>query len=68
MMSAEPTAQTEELSERVRGIIGGYQMGAALNAQDLFTKTVPGTPPPDPVPPARPSRAVRAGQTRRPRV
>ena len=48
MSSAEPTAQTEELSERVLGIIGGYRMGAALNAQDLFTKTIP-APLPDPV-------------------
>ena len=49
----------EELSERVLGIIGGYRMGPALNAQELFTKTAPGGLPPDPVPPADRPRAVR---------
>ena len=41
MTSTEPAVETEELSERVIGIIGGYRMGAELNAQDLFTKTCP---------------------------
>jgi hypothetical protein len=49
MTSVEPTAQTEKLSERVLGIIGGYRMGNVLNAQDLFRKTAPGAPLPDPV-------------------
>ena len=59
MTSAEPIAQERELSERVLGIIGGYRMGGALNAQDLFTKTVPGDPPPDLVPLAHRPSAVR---------
>ena len=49
MSSAEPTAERQELGERVLGIIDGYRMGTAFNAQDLFIKTAPGALPPDPV-------------------
>ncbi len=56
MTGAEPTVERQELGERVLGLIGGYRMGTALNAQDLFTKTAPGAPTPDP---------VRAGDGRR---
>ena len=49
MTGAEPTAERQELSERVLGIMGGYRMRTALNAQDLFMKTAPGALPPDPV-------------------
>jgi hypothetical protein len=49
MTGAEPTVERQELGERVMGLIGGYRMGTALNAQDLFTKTAAGAPPQDPV-------------------
>jgi hypothetical protein len=50
MTGAEPTVERQELDERVLGIIGGYRMGTALNAQDLFMKTAPGGAlPPGPV-------------------
>jgi hypothetical protein len=39
MTSTETIDETETLSERVMGMIGGYHMGAQLNAQDLFTKS-----------------------------
>jgi hypothetical protein len=49
MTLAEPTVERQELGERVLRIIGGYRMGTALNAQDLFMKTGPGAVPQDPV-------------------
>jgi hypothetical protein len=50
MTGAELTVERQELGERVLAIIGGYRMGTALNAQDLFMKTAPaGALPPDPV-------------------
>jgi hypothetical protein len=50
MTGAEPTVERQGLGEMVLGIIGGYRMGTALNAQDLFMKTAPGGAlPPDPV-------------------
>ena len=49
MKAVEPSVERHELGARVMGLIGGYRMGAALNAQDLFTKTATGTTPPDPV-------------------
>ena len=56
MTGAEATVERQELGERVLGIIGGYRMGTALNAQDLFTKTAPE---------ALPSDTVLAGDERR---
>ena len=47
LTGAEPTVERQELSERLLGILGGYAMGTALDAQDLFMKTAPGAPPPD---------------------
>ena len=37
MTGTEPI-EVGELSERVRAAIGGYRMGAALDARDLFPK------------------------------
>ena len=56
MTGAEATVERRELGEKVLGIIGGYQMGAALNAEELFTKTAPE---------AMPSNTVLAGDERR---
>ena len=44
---AEPTVERQELSERLLGLIGGYEMGAALNAEDMYMKTAPGASAPD---------------------
>ena len=49
MRREEPAVETQELSERVLRIIGGYGMGTALDARDPSTKTAR-TPPPNPVP------------------
>jgi hypothetical protein len=49
MTDAEAPVERQELGERLLGLIGGYRMGVALNAQDLFTKTTPESPPPAPV-------------------
>ena len=49
MADSEAPVERQELGERLLGLIGGYRMGAALNAQDLFTKTTPESPPPAPV-------------------
>ncbi len=49
MNAVEPSVERQELGERVKGLIGGYRMGTALNVQDLITKTATGTPPPAPV-------------------
>ena len=49
MTDAEAPVERQELGERLLGLIGGYRMGVALNAQDLFTKTTPESPPPPPV-------------------
>ena len=38
MTGTEPS-EVGELSERVRAAIGGYRMGAALDARDLYPKT-----------------------------
>ena len=49
MTDAEPAVETQELSKKVLGLLGGYRMGAALDARDLYTKTLAGvqdTPPP----------------------
>jgi hypothetical protein len=46
MVGAEPTVERQELSERLLGIIGGYAMGTALDAQDLM-RTAPGALAPD---------------------
>ena len=45
---AEPT-ELEELSARVLGIIGAYEMGAALEARKLNPKIAPAATPPQPV-------------------
>jgi|GEM_PF-2743457 hypothetical protein len=58
MTGAEPNVERQELGERVLGLIGGYRMGAALDAHDLFMKTPPGAPPPDPVPAGDDRRTV----------
>jgi hypothetical protein len=50
MTSTETIDQTETLSERVMGMIGGYRMGAQLNVQGLFTKTAARATSPDTVP------------------
>jgi hypothetical protein len=66
MTGAEPTVERQELSERVLGIIGGHRMGTVLNAQDLFMKSAPGAPPPDPVPAGNSRDGVHvAGDERR---
>ena len=49
LTGAEPTVERQELSERLLGIIGGYAMGTAFDAQDLYMKTAPGALPPDSV-------------------
>ena len=59
MTGAETTVERRELGERVLGIIGGYRMGTALNAEELFTKTAPEALPPD---------TVLAGDERRTRA
>ena len=48
MKAVEPSVEKQELGARVMGLIGGYRMGTALNAQDLITKAATGTPPPAP--------------------
>ena len=40
LTGAEPV-ERQELSERLLGLIGAYEMGAALNAQDLHINTAP---------------------------
>ena len=40
LTGAEPV-ERQELSERLLGLIGAYEMGAALNAQDLHINTPP---------------------------
>jgi hypothetical protein len=47
MTSGAPT-EIEELSGRVLGIIGAYEMGAALDARDLDPKNTPAALPPEP--------------------
>ena len=41
LTGAEPV-ERQELSERLLGLIGAYEMGAALDAQDLHINTAPG--------------------------
>ena len=48
MTPGVPT-EIEELSGRVLGIIGAYEMGTALDARDLDLKNTPTAPPPEPV-------------------
>ena len=45
--AAEP-AEIEELSARVLGIIGAYEMGAVLDGRDPNPKTTPAAPPTEP--------------------
>ena len=40
LTDAEPV-ERQELSERLLGLIGAYEMGAALDAQDLHINTAP---------------------------
>ena len=40
LTDAEPV-ERQELSERLLGLIGSYEMGAALDAQDLHINTAP---------------------------
>jgi hypothetical protein len=39
-VTPEKPTGLEELSERVLGLIGTYEMGAALDPRHLYTKTV----------------------------
>ena len=47
MTHTELADETEALSDQVLGVIGGYPMGAALDARDLYTKALAGVPSPD---------------------
>jgi hypothetical protein len=44
----EPT-EIEELRGRVLGIIGAYGMGVSVDPRELYLKTAPAAPPPEPV-------------------
>ncbi len=42
MTGAEPNVERQELGERVLGLIGGYRMGAALDAHGPVHENAPG--------------------------
>ena len=44
---ADPSVDRQELSETALGLIRGYGMDTALNAQDLHMKTATRTPEPN---------------------
>ena len=52
-MTPAASTEIEELSGRVLGIIGAYEMGTALDARDVDRKSTavapPTAPPPEPV-------------------
>ena len=47
MTGAEPADERQALSETALGLIRGYGMDTALNAQDLYMKTATRTPEPN---------------------
>ena len=49
-MTRVESNEIEELHGRVLGIIGAYGMGVSVDPRELYLKSAPAAPPPEPVP------------------
>ena len=49
-MTRVESNEIEELHGRVLGIIGAYGMGVSIDPRELYLKSAPAAPPPEPVP------------------